>query len=137
RTGQPTARPQIRSRLTAGHVPGETRSLLEGVLDLLASQFQVALHLVSLAFAFHVRVVESLASALLDLAFGRLGLVLCLICSAHSCSFLSTYRRTCLSAAHENSFLTSGTARRGKTEPRDRASCTIVRMRRAHSLPPA
>src|SRR6185437_9242014 len=134
RTGQPTARPQIRSRLTAGHVPGETRSLLEGVLDLLASQFQVALHLVSLAFAFHVRVVESLASALLDLAFGRLGLVLCLICSAHSCSFLSTYRRTCLSAAHENSFLSSRNCPGGK----DRAQRPrVLRMRRVHSLPPA
>src|SRR5215471_15339844 len=72
--------------LAVGYVAS---SLLAGVLNLLPGLLQIAFGLFGFAPAFQHWVAESLAGALLDLALGRLGLILCLVCSTHSRPFLS------------------------------------------------
>src|SRR6516162_704838 len=71
--------------LAVGYVTG---SLLAGVLNLLPGLLQIAFRLLGFALAFQHWVADSLAGALLDLALGRLSLILRLVSSAHSRSFL-------------------------------------------------
>ena len=71
--------------LAVGNVTG---SLLAGVLNLLPGLLQIAFRLFGFALACQHWVADSLAGALLDLALGRLRLILRLVSSTHSRSFL-------------------------------------------------
>ena len=77
--------PYPRMGLAVGNVTG---SLLAGVLNLLPGLLQIAFRLFGFALACQHWVADSLARALLDLALGRLRLILRLVSSTHSRSFL-------------------------------------------------
>src|SRR5689334_18965691 len=59
------------------------RSVLEGVLDLLARLFHITLGLVGLAFGLHFLVIEGIPGVLFGLTLEFFGLVVCLVAGAH------------------------------------------------------
>src|SRR5680860_47057 len=75
----PTCRPAKRLDTSGGH--GSV--LLESVLDLLASLFEVAHALISLALIFHLLVISRLANVFLGCALRLVLLVLQLVVPAH------------------------------------------------------